>query len=154
MVVSLSAQGLALGAGVPIVGVTVGEALACSLPQLGGRLLWVAIASRRGRVFLEIGDQVLSCDIAALPGSGQAVAVAGGAAPEVASRLAARGVNVMLTDARLPVGRYIAQVAQRRLTGAIRPLPIEPIYVDPPQARPLAALSTPAEWPTGPSGDA
>ena len=47
------AHGIALAAGVPVVGVTVGEALADSLPHLGERQLWVAIDSRRGRVFLE-----------------------------------------------------------------------------------------------------
>ena len=63
------------------------------------------------------------------------MAVAGGAAADVASRLAARGANVMLTDARLPVGRYIAQVAAQRFAGQIRPLPAEPLYVDPPEAK-------------------
>ena len=52
------AHGIALAAGVPVVGVTVGEALADSLPHLGERHLWVAIDSRRGRVFLERGDTV------------------------------------------------------------------------------------------------
>ena len=49
------AHGIALAAGVPVVGVTVGEALADSLPYLGERHLWVAIDSRRGRIFLERG---------------------------------------------------------------------------------------------------
>src|SRR5262249_40904154 len=47
------AHGIALATGKPIVGVTVGEALADSLPHLGERILWSAIDSRRGRVFLE-----------------------------------------------------------------------------------------------------
>lgn len=47
------AHGIALGAGIPVVGVTVGEALADALPHLGVRQLWTAIDSRRGRVFLE-----------------------------------------------------------------------------------------------------
>ena len=54
------AHGIALAAGVPVVGVTVGEALADSLPYLGERQLWVAIDSRRGRVFLERGDTAWS----------------------------------------------------------------------------------------------
>ena len=41
----------------------------------------------------------------------------------------------MLTDARLPTGRHIAQVAARRLLGEIRHLPTEPLYVDPPEAK-------------------
>ena len=70
-----------------------------------------------------------------LPDPAGPVAIAGDAAADVASRLAARGVNVMLTDARLPTGRHIAQVAERRFLGTIRTLPAEPLYVDPPEAR-------------------
>lgn len=133
------ALGIAVSADRPIVGVTVGEALADSLPQLGGRLLWCAIPSRRGRIFLEIGDAVLSLAIDSLPNPRRPVAIAGGAAPEVAARLAARGVDVMLTDARLPTGRHIAAVAERRFRGAIGPLAAEPLYVDAPEAKPPAA---------------
>ncbi len=129
------AQGLAVASGRPVIGVTVGEALADSLPVLGGRTLWCSTPSRAGRIFLEIGATVLSCAITALPSPQSPVAVAGAAAPDIASRLAARGANVMLTDARLPTGRHIAEVAQRRLLGVIRPLPAEPLYVDPPEAK-------------------
>ena len=129
------AQGIAVAAGVPIIGVTVGEALADSLPQLGGRTLWCVTNSRRGRIFLEVGDDVFSLALSELPNPRGPVAVAGGAAPDVAARLAARGVNVMLTDARRPTGRHVAQVAERRFLGLIRPLAAEPLYVDPPQAK-------------------
>lgn len=129
------AQGIALAAGVPAIGVTVGEALADSLPQLRGRSLWVAIPSRRGRIFLEVNGEVHSLAIADLPTPRGPVAVAGGAAAIIASSLAARGVNVMLTDARLPTGRHIASVAERRFQGALPPLPVEPLYVDPPEAK-------------------
>jgi tRNA threonylcarbamoyladenosine biosynthesis protein TsaB len=129
------AQGIAVAAGRPLVGVTVGEALADSLPLLGGRTLWCATTSRRGRIFLEVGDEVVSLAMTELPTSPGPVAIAGGAAADVASRLAARGFDVMLTDARLPTGRHIAQVAERRRLGTIRPLPAEPLYVDPPEAK-------------------
>jgi tRNA threonylcarbamoyl adenosine modification protein YeaZ len=129
------AQGISVAAGRPAVAVTVREALAASLPQLGARTLWCVTMSRRGRIFLESDDEILSLPIADLPDPRGPVAIAGPAALEVASRLAARGVNVMLTDARLPNGRLIAQVAERRLLGAIRPLPLEPIYVDSPEAK-------------------
>ena len=129
------AQGLGAAAGRPVIGVTVGEALADSLPQLGGRILWCAVTSRRGRIFLETGDTVHSLAVTELPNPVGPVAIAGPAAADVASRLAARGVNVMLTDARLPTGRHIAQVAERRFLGTIRPLPAEPLYVDPPEAK-------------------
>jgi tRNA threonylcarbamoyladenosine biosynthesis protein TsaB len=129
------AQGIGVAANRPVIGVTVGEALADSLPQLGGRTLWCATTSRRGRIFLEIGDEVFSLAVTELPAPHGPVAVAGPAALDVASRLAARGVNVMLTDARFPTGRHIAQVAERRFLGTIRQLPAEPLYVDPPQAK-------------------
>ena len=46
----------------------------------------------------------------ALPRPTGPVAVAGDAAFEVAARLAARGADVMLTDARLPLARHVAAV--------------------------------------------
>jgi tRNA threonylcarbamoyl adenosine modification protein YeaZ len=135
------AHGIALAAGIPVIGVTVGEALADSLPALGHRDLWVAIDSRRGRVFLERGADVVSVHLDSLPPRAGKVAVAGDAAPAVAARLAALDADVMLTDARLPMARHIAVVAQRRLTGASRPLLALPLYVDPPEARlPAAGL--------------
>jgi tRNA threonylcarbamoyladenosine biosynthesis protein TsaB len=129
------AQGISVAAGRPAIAVTVGEALADSLPQLGARTLWCATKSRRGRIFLETCDEILSLAVTDLPDPRGPVAIAGPAALDVASRLAARGVNVMLTDARLPTGRLIAQVAERRFLGTIRPLPLEPIYVDPPETK-------------------
>ncbi len=143
------AQGLALAAGVPLVGVTVGEALADSLPNLGERLLWVVTPSRRGHIFLEIGPQVLSLALAELPNPSQKVAVAGGVAAEIASRLAARGVDVMLTDARRPTGRHIAAVAERRFLGLLPPRAATPLYVDPPLARPQSPRRELLEPPDG-----
>ena len=135
-------QGIAFAADRPLVGVTVGEALAQSLPQLGGRKLWCAIGSRRGRIFLERDGDILSLAVSELPEPDAPVAVAGNAAADVASRLAARGFNVMLTDARMPAGRSVAQVAERRWHGLVRPLSAQPLYVDPPEAKlPKAPLS-------------
>jgi tRNA threonylcarbamoyladenosine biosynthesis protein TsaB len=141
------AHGIALAAGVPVVGVTVGEALADSLPFLAERQLWVAIDSRRGRVFLERGARVIATPLDALPRPEGRVALAGDAAVAVAARLAARDVDVMLTDARLPIARHIAVAAERRLRGELRPLPAQPLYVDLPEARlPAGGLRPP---PTG-----
>ena len=63
------------------------------------------------------------------------VAAAGDAAAAVAARLAARDVDVMLTDARLPIARHVALAAECRFRGMLRPLPAQPLYVDPPGAR-------------------
>ena len=129
------AHGIALAAGVPVVAVTVGEALADSLPNLGRRELWSAIDSRRGSVFLERGGRAASFELESLPGTDARIAVAGDAAIAVAGRLAARGADVMLTDARLPQARHIAVVGERRLAGMLEPMPAQPLYVDPPAVR-------------------
>uniref|UniRef100_UPI001F0154CA tRNA (adenosine(37)-N6)-threonylcarbamoyltransferase complex dimerization subunit type 1 TsaB n=1 Tax=Falsiroseomonas oryziterrae TaxID=2911368 RepID=UPI001F0154CA len=48
------AEGIALGLGVPVVGVTTGEALAAALPEaLAGREVWAAVDTKRGRFALE-----------------------------------------------------------------------------------------------------
>jgi tRNA threonylcarbamoyl adenosine modification protein YeaZ len=129
------AHGIALAAGVPVVAVTVGEALADSLPHLVERELWSAIDSRRGSVFLEWGGRAASFQLEALPVTDARIAVAGDAAIAVAARLAARGADVMLTDARLPMARHIAVVGERRHAGILGPLPAQPLYIDPPAAK-------------------
>lgn len=140
------AHGLALGAGIPLVGVTVGEALADALPHLGGRALWVATDSRRGRIFLEQGANIISLALDSLPATTAPVAVAGDAAIPVAARLAARGDNVMLTNARYPGPRHIAMAALARHEGRLPPRATQPLYVDPPEARlPAGGLRPPPE---------
>lgn len=129
------AHGLALGFAVPLVGVTVPEALGRAVPDRGGRAVWTAIDSRRGRVFLDRGDGPAAWPLDALPPAGGPVAVVGNAAIEVMARLAARGDDVMLTDIRLPSGLAIAAVAEDRLLGRIPACPAEPLYVDPPEVR-------------------
>ena len=137
------AHGVALAAGRPIVGVSVGEALADSLPYLTGRALWVAIDSRRGHVFLERNGKVESIALQALPAAPGPLAIAGDAAIEVAARLAARGDDVMLTDARLPLARHVAVVGRRRFAGELPACPAQPLYVDPPAIRMPAAPPRP-----------
>jgi len=129
------AQGVGLGAGIEVVGVTVAEALADALPHLGGRALWVANDSRRGRIFLDRDGVLESVALSALPAPGQRVAVAGDAAIEVAASLAARGADVMLTSAKRPTPRHVAMVGQRRAEGALPALPPVPLYVDAPEAK-------------------
>jgi tRNA threonylcarbamoyladenosine biosynthesis protein TsaB len=138
------AHGIALAAGISVVGVTVGEALADSLPQLGDRRLWSAIDSRRGNVYLERDGMVAAVALESLPLPDGKVAVAGDAAVAVASRLAAHEVNVMLTDARLPLVRHVAVVGERRFRGMLPALSAQPLYVDPPEARlPTGGLRPP-----------
>jgi len=128
------AHGLALAIGRPALGVTVAEALAESLPSLS-RDIWCAIDSRRGNVFLDTGAGMRTATLDALPPAPGPVAITGDAAPEVAARLAARGTDVKLTDARQPHAADVARVGARRLAGDLPPLAAQPLYVDPPEAR-------------------
>ncbi len=129
------AHGLALGGGQALVAVSVAEGLAAGLPPLHGRPLWVAIDSRRGRVFLDIAGRLGAVALAELPQPAGAVAVAGDAAVAVAARLAARGCDVLLTDARAVRACDVARVATERLAGTLPALACLPLYVDAPEAR-------------------
>ncbi len=128
-------HGMALTAGGAPVAVTVAEAIAAGLPPLHGRALWVATDSRRGRVFLDIDGQLASLALDALPIPSGPVAVAGDAAIAVMARLAARGCDVRLMDARGVRARDVARVAAARLAGNLAPLAAVPLYVDAPEAR-------------------
>ena len=127
------AHGIALAADVPVVGVTVGEALA--VPDCG-RLQWAAVDTHRGRVFLERGGSVATVALVALPDPSGPVSLAGDAAIAVASRLAARGADVLLLPARMPTPAGVAAAARRRVSAGPDLRPVQPLYVDPPEARP------------------
>jgi tRNA threonylcarbamoyl adenosine modification protein YeaZ len=129
------AQGIGLGAGVPVMGVTLGEALAEALGDPGGRRLWVACAARTGRVFIDRAGDVASYPEDALPPAEGRVAVAGDAAARVAATLAARGVDVMLTPERFARPLHVAAIGLRRAEGALAPLVPVPLYVDAPEAK-------------------
>jgi tRNA threonylcarbamoyladenosine biosynthesis protein TsaB len=144
------AHGLALATGRPLLGVTVAEALAEALPGGPARAVWCAIDSRRGRVFLDAGGTMRAYALDSLPAAPGPVAVTGDAAVAVAARLAARGADVQLTNARLPRAADVARVGARRLAGALPPLPAQPLYVDPPEARLPAGGLRPA--PLAPTG--
>ena len=131
------AHGIALAASVPVVGVTVGEALA--IPD-HGRLQWVAVDTRRGRVFLEFGAEVATVALDALPDPSGPVSLAGDAAIAVASRLAARGADVLLLPARMPTPAGVAAAAWRRVSAGPDFRPVQPLYVDPPEARPAKPI--------------
>ncbi len=139
------AEGLALGAGRPAIGVTTGEALAAALPPelRAGRAVWAVVDNRRGRVLLErfpagslvaegAPEVVAEAD---LPRPTGPVALVGDAAAAVAARLAARGVDALLSDSRLPGAAAAARVAAMRLAGALPPLAARPLYVEPPAVR-------------------
>ena len=149
------AQGIALGAGLPVIGVTTGEALAAAVPPelRAGRAVWAAVDNRRGRVALErfaprggsaaaaAPPEVFSADDLPTANGGRVV-VAGDAAEAVAERLAARGSDVLLSVVRLPDAACAARVAALRLSGRLPPLLAHPLYAEPPAVRrPLEAAA-------------
>ncbi|MGH7212470.1 MAG: tRNA (adenosine(37)-N6)-threonylcarbamoyltransferase complex dimerization subunit type 1 TsaB, partial [Acetobacteraceae bacterium] len=121
------AHGIGLAAGMPVVGVTVPEALAAALPPDAGRALWVAIDSRRGRVFLAIKDRIATVALDSLPLPDGPIALAGDASAVVAARLADRGADVMTTGASLPDPSGITRAACDRLRGVLAPLAAQPL---------------------------
>jgi tRNA threonylcarbamoyladenosine biosynthesis protein TsaB len=140
------AHGIALGAGLPVIGVTTGEALAAAVSpedRAGGRAVWTAVDNRRGRVVLERfarqgGGTVAPpevFDATDLPPANGRVVVAGDAAEPVAERLRARGADVLLSAVRLPDAAAAARVAALRLAGRLPPLPARPLYAEPPAVR-------------------
>jgi tRNA threonylcarbamoyladenosine biosynthesis protein TsaB len=134
-----TAQGLALGAGKPVIGVTVFEALAAMAVESGiaaPRLL-TAVDSRRAEIFAQLfdgtgaplGDPVMlaPAQIASWAGPG-AVALAGDGAPMMATHLPeAHETRIMSIDpavvARLATGRAPAGFPS-------------PFYLRPPDAVP------------------
>lgn len=137
------AEGIGLALSLPVHGVGMGEAFAAALPGLR-RPLWVATAARRGRVFIEIDGNPRSYDETDLPTPGGPIALAGDRAAPVAASLAARGHDVMLTDARYPSSLAIAVALRERMEAGLPPRRAVPAYVDPPEAKlPAGGLRPP-----------
>jgi tRNA threonylcarbamoyladenosine biosynthesis protein TsaB len=128
------AAGFGAAAAAPVWGVTVDEAYAQAFPALN-RPLWVAVPARKGRLFLLRDGVAEGLDDADVPRVRGAVAVAGDAANEVAARLAAGGVDVMLTNARRIEPVWVARAALARREAGLAAHPLLPVYVDPPEAK-------------------
>lgn len=139
------AEGLAAAAGVPLIGVTTGEALVAALPagRRQGRAVWSVIDNRRGSILLERfapgsatpegPPEIRTLD--ALPWPSGPVAVVGDTAAPAAARLAAREGDVLLSDARLPHARALVLVAAARLAGALPSRSAAPLYAEAPAVR-------------------
>lgn len=140
------AQGMAAAAALPLAGVTVAEALANGAATQD-REFWVAIDSRRGRVFLDRAGAASAIALPDLPVPGGKIAIGGDAAPVVAAWLAARGFDVMLTSRRQPLARDIAAAAIAALRGERALRPAQPLYIDPPEAKLPAGGLRPAPLP-------
>jgi len=139
------AQGLALGAGCRVVGVTSGEALVAALPldTPRDRPVWSVLDNRRSAVFAEFFDRGASApdgapvvlDLAALPWGSDAPLVVGDATAAVLAEAAARGVAALAGGPVLPDAVGVARVAALRLSGALPWRAAKPLYVEPPSVR-------------------
>lgn len=126
------AGGLADGWGCPKIAVTQREAFVHALPLLGERLLWCAVDSRRGRVFLDTGSGFAATDLITIGRPAGKIAAAGDAAVALAAQIATRDGDVMLTSARHVTPRQVALAATDRAEGRLAALDFTPLYVDPP----------------------
>jgi tRNA threonylcarbamoyladenosine biosynthesis protein TsaB len=129
------AHGLSLGGGIPVIGVTVGEAIVEALLPDPNRELWIATDSRRGRVFLERGSRAEAFALETLPTPDGPVAIAGDQAVPVAAILAARDFDVMLTEIRQPGAMAILRAAVKRRQGDLPRRAALPLYIDAPEVR-------------------
>ncbi|HWA78999.1 MAG TPA: tRNA (adenosine(37)-N6)-threonylcarbamoyltransferase complex dimerization subunit type 1 TsaB [Acetobacteraceae bacterium] len=139
------ASGLALACGIPVVGVSVGEAIAALLPDVPPARLWVAIDSRRGRIFLERTGQVTSWALPALPRPEGPVVLAGDAAEIAQAALTVLGGVVQRAEIQVSDATGVARAAVRRLAGHLPPRPASPLYVDPPAAKRAEGLRPPPQ---------
>ena len=137
------AQGVALGAGVPVLGITVAEAMVEAAAP-GGRVLWVALDTRRGRVFLAQGGATRVVGLDALPRPDGPVMVAGDAGRAVADALAAAGVDAVASPVDCVMMEAVGRVAERQLAAGGPLRAALPLYVEPPEARAAVARPAPA----------
>ena len=127
-------RGLADGWGVPLIGVTTGEALGAALPagQAAGRAWWsVTTAGRGGLVLERQGTGPVQLDDASLPAPTGPVVLVGDAAAPAAARLRARGADVLLSDARLPIAGAVAALGAAMLAAGTPPREAAPLYAEP-----------------------
>jgi len=128
------AQGFAAAAGITLWGIPADAAYAVAFPQLH-RPLWVAIRARKNRLFLLRDGTAEAFTDEDVPRPAAPIALAGDAAAETAARLAARNADVLLTNARSIDPSWVARAAQSRFAQGLAPLPAQPAYIDPPEAK-------------------
>jgi tRNA threonylcarbamoyl adenosine modification protein YeaZ len=132
------AAGFAAGASVPLIAVTIAEALAFTLDSTpADPAIWCALDARQGRLFLHQAGApedwaVVRLDDPPLPHA--PVRLTGDAAAALGEALAARGCAAEITPATAPHARGVAAAALARITGRLAPLALQPLYVDPPRA--------------------
>ncbi len=137
------AQGFAAALGLPLRGIPAADAYAQGL-TFAGRALWVVLRARRGRLFLLRAGQAEAWADTALPMPARPIALAGDEAPLAAAILAARGADVLLSDARRADPAWVGRAALAEIAAKRAPAPPLPLYLEPPEAKlPAAGLSPP-----------
>jgi tRNA threonylcarbamoyladenosine biosynthesis protein TsaB len=153
------AEGLAAGAGIPVIGVTVAEALtvaaraedavAADLP------LWCALDGRNGRIFLHRGGAPDAWEVALLsdpPRPRMPIGLTGDAAGALGDVLRDGGGTAVVTSARFCHAREIAIAGLWRADGLLPLLTVAPLYIDPPRAlAPKGGLRPPPRQAAGAS---
>lgn len=140
-----AARGLALAVGIPCIGVTTLEAVAYpALPEIrSGETLVAAIESKRAELFLQIFDATLaplSEPFAAAPvdAVGRLPAgpllLAGDGAPRLRAML---GDRARISASGAPRAAAFAELAAKRLAEGAPGSPPRPLYMRPPDARPM-----------------
>lgn len=124
-------HGLAIGAGVPIYGVTSVAAIAAAWVPVADTELWVAIDTRRGRVFLGRSGTITAVALDALPYPDGTIMLAGDGAAAVMDRIGGQATGIGHIEA------FRVAVAAAIPDNRVNP---QPLYVEPPEARPSTSL--------------
>lgn len=126
------AGGLALARGVPLLGVSTGQALRAQT-EPGGRAVWAVLDSKRGHLFVERpGHSPQAFAERDLPrAEGPVLLVGDGAALAVAWMLA-RGEAAALGEPRLAHALGVGLAAWAMMRGELPRAAAEPLYIDPP----------------------
>lgn len=129
------AAGIGLATGKPVVGVSVGEAIAAILPPCAVRALWVVIHARGERVFLERCGQVASFTLAAVPLPSGPVLLSGDAALPLAEQFSRAGADAALAPILTADAAAVGLAGAARLAGSLPPRNALPLYVEAPAVR-------------------
>lgn len=124
------AEGVALAQGVPVLPVTVGEALAMQCGE--GPPVWSLTENRRGDLFWEGAGPPCVVRAEALPLPPGPIRLAGDGAGQAAVALRRQGALVTLTAERRPEPAGLAAAGLARRTKQLPPLAAAPLYIDPP----------------------
>lgn len=126
------AQGFSLARGLPLLGVTTGQALAAQADARGCEV-WAVLDSKRGHLFLERpGLAPAAFAETDLPQPAVPTLLVGDGAPVAAARLLARGAPVALGGPRLAHATGVGLAGWAIWQGGLPGRAAEPLYVDPP----------------------